>query len=95
MPNPLYVNETQTLRQVMAHPKRRLKFTKHAKDKMAERNISAPDIIKVLTYGQVTLEEYKQDIIWRVEGKDLDGKDLSVETVVLEETITVKIVTAF
>jgi hypothetical protein len=62
---------------------------------MRERNISAPDVIKVLTYGQVTLEEYKRDVIWRVEGVDLDGARLTVEAVVYEDTITIKIVTTF
>ncbi|NJM34693.1 MAG: DUF4258 domain-containing protein [Rhodomicrobium sp.] len=62
---------------------------------MKERNIFASDIINVLTFGQVTLEEYKRDLVWRAEGVDLDGCRLTVEAFAFEEAITIKIVTAF
>lgn len=95
MPNPHYVTETQTTRQVASDPNCRIKFTRHAEVRMRERNITAPDVIHVLTTGQVTLAEYKQDVVWRVEGVDLDGTRLSVEAVVMSDEIKIKVVTAF
>jgi Domain of unknown function (DUF4258) len=61
--------------------------------RMQERGISAPDIEHALTNGQVVLSEVKRDDVWRVIGKDIDGNRLTIEVVVLGNTI--KIVTAF
>lgn len=52
-------------------------------------------MICVLTNGQVILEEFKQDIIWRVAGRDIDNAPLQVEAVVYEESVTIKVITAF
>jgi hypothetical protein len=95
MANPSYVTETQTLQRVARHPRCRIKWRKHARDQMAARNINAEDVIHALTNGHVTLEEMKQDVLWRVEGKDIDGNRLQLVVAVFEETITIKIVTAF
>ena len=43
----------------------------------------------------VILEECKQDILWRVDGRDIDGHSLKVVVAVYESTITIKVVTAF
>jgi hypothetical protein len=41
------------------------------------------------------LSEAKQDDVWRVVGKDIDGDPLTVEVVVWEDTIEIKVVTTF
>ena len=41
------------------------------------------------------LEEYKKDILWRVDGADIDGNQLGVSVAVNESAITIKVVTAF
>jgi len=49
-----------------------------------------------LTNGHVTLvETAKRDEVWRIQGKDIDGDPLIVIARRLEETITIKVVTAF
>jgi hypothetical protein len=93
---PHYVLETQILRRVMSHPGRRLRWTDHGPQRMEERGISAPDVISALTNGHVTLvETAKRDEVGRIQGKDIDGDPLIVIAVVWEETITIKVVTAF
>ena len=63
---------------------------------MAERNITAADVTRVLTTGQVTLEETaKQDVLWRVEGADLDGKPIGLVVAVFEQSIAIKVITVF
>ena len=62
---------------------------------MTKRQIHEADIIHALTHGRVILEEYKQDIVWRVAGRDIDNNKLEVEVVVYEETITIKVITAW
>lgn len=62
---------------------------------MRERGITAPDVIKVLTKGQVTLHEMKEDLLWRVEGRNVDGEGLEVVVAVYQDIIEIKVVTAF
>lgn len=95
MANPHYVTETCILRRVVSNPKCRYKWTQHALEQMTKRGINTADVICALTNGQVIFEEYKQDIIWRVAGRDIDNAPLQVEAVVYEESVTIKVVTAF
>lgn len=92
---PRYVAETQILRGVLSNPKCRFRYTKHALERMAERDITDPDVVSALTNGQVTLVEYKTDFVWRVRGKDIDGRSLQVEVAVYEDEVRVKVITAF
>ena len=92
---PHYIGETTTLRQIMANPACRHRFTKHARERMELRGVTWPDIEKVLTVGHVVLVERKQEDVWRVEGIDLDSRRLAVAVVVYEDAIVVKVVTTF
>jgi Domain of unknown function (DUF4258) len=95
MAGPHYVAETQTLQRVVRNPDCRFVWCKHAREQMAARRITAEDVISALTFGQVILEECKRDILWRVDGRDIDGHPLKVVVAVYESTITIKVVTAF
>ena len=92
-----YVSETQLLRSVAKSGKCRIIWTKHALKEMADRNPPAtePDVWNVLTKGHVTLEECKQDILWRVEGRDLDGDRLLLVVAVYEDSNGIKVITVF
>ena len=95
MAQPHYVAETQILRRVIRNHECRWIWTKHALEQMAKRRISAADIQHTLTNGRVILSETKQDEVWRIEGRDIDGNRLQVEAVVYEHEVKVKVVTAF
>lgn len=45
--------------------------------------------------GQVILHEQKQDLLWRVKGRDIDGNEIRVVVAVYEEAIIIKVVTTF
>lgn len=90
-----YSAETATCRRVALNPDCRWIFTKHALDRMAERGIEAADVERVLTRGQVVLEERKQDILWRVVGTDVDGRRIEIVAAVSETEIVIKVVTVF
>jgi hypothetical protein len=92
---PLYTQETAVLRALVANPYCRYIWTKHALEKMTERNITADDVIAALTNGHIQFHEIKRDILYRVDGKDLDGNRLQVEVALDEEEITIKVITAF
>ncbi len=62
---------------------------------MSKRGIEVPDVIRVLTRGLVIFHELKSDLLWRVEGTDVDGRQLQVHAAVFEDAIAIKIVTAF
>jgi hypothetical protein len=92
---PHYVSETQVLRSVACNANCRYIWTTHALVQMARRKVSAADIEFALMNGQVTLQEQKQDRLWRVTGRDIDGGIIEVVVAVSAEAITIKVVTAF
>jgi hypothetical protein len=92
---PHYVTETQTLRRVASNPDCGWRFTTHALEEMAKDGWTADDVIHAVTNGQVVLEEQKQDRLWRVDGKDVDGNRIQVVVAVYETDIRIKVITAF
>lgn len=91
-----YVNETNILHEVCTDPNCRYKHTKHALEQMAARDVTHADIEHVLTNGHVTLiETNKTDVLWRMEGKDTDGRRLQVVASVDAEEIWIKVITVF
>ncbi|MDF0581604.1 DUF4258 domain-containing protein [Bradyrhizobium yuanmingense] len=92
---PHYVTETQSLRRVANNPKCRFRFTVHALEEMKSDGWTVPDIQFALMNGHVVLHEIKKDLLWRVEGADLDGRRLTVIVAVYELAIEIKVVTAF
>jgi Domain of unknown function (DUF4258) len=92
---PLYGRETAILHRVARSPNCRIDWSRHALEQMKERSILASDVINALMKGQVILEELKADVLWRVEGRDLDSAPLRVVVAVYEEAIKIKVVTTF
>jgi len=92
---PLYAAETAILQRVASSPDCHFIWTRHAEEQMKARDIVAADVIHALTKGRVILHELKADLLWRVEGKDLDGAPLRVIAAVYEDAIEVKVVTTF
>jgi hypothetical protein len=92
---PHYVTETQTLRRVANNPDCRWRFTQHALEEMENDGWTGDDVRHAVMTGQVVLEEQKQDRLWRVEGKDVDGNRIQVVVAVDEVEIRVKVITAF
>jgi hypothetical protein len=91
-----YLTETHVLRKVASDPRCRWIFTKHALIELAKDGRTADDVrYALMTNGQVTLHELKQDLLWRVEGRDIDGKRIQVVAAVFETAIKIKIITAF
>lgn len=95
MPQPLYSQETAVLRRLAGDPACRFKWTVHALGRMEERNITAEDVINALINGQISFHETKKDILYRVVGRDLDGRPLEVQVAMFEDIISIKVVTAF
>jgi DNA-binding transcriptional regulator YiaG len=92
---PLYDAETALLHRLVIDPNCCFDWTRHVLEQMVARNILAEDIIEAMTNGHIIFHETKRDILYRVEGKDLDGQRLQVEVALYEDTITIKIITAF
>jgi len=69
------------------------------RDSMPKRHVTYPDITYLLDTGHIIREgkwdeDYEQ---WKyiVEGRDLDGDDLSAVTVIFDETFSLLIVTVY
>src|SRR5687767_5882496 len=98
MPQASYVTETQILHKVAGNPECRWDYTKHALKRMdpSDRDVSHADIEHALMKGHVILiETNKNDILWRVAGRDVDGRRIEVVVAVFEDEIRVKVVTVF
>jgi hypothetical protein len=76
----------------MRDPRKRLKWKQPIKNVISKGETTAPDVLYVLMNGQVVLATKDQDVIWEVEGLNLDEKFMRIAVVVFEETITVKII---
>ena len=93
---PYYITETQILRRVANDPKCQWHFTKHSLVEMANDGWTANDVMHVLmTNGQVILHELKRDVLWRIEGTDIDGGRIRVVVAVYEMAIEIKVITTF
>jgi hypothetical protein len=92
---PHYVTETQILRKIANNPGCSWRFTTHALEEMAKDGWTAADVQFALMNGQVVLHEQKRDILWRVEGTDIDGGRIQVVVAVYELTIRIKVITTF
>ena len=95
MAQPHYISETQILRRVANDPNCRFRWTKHAIQAVADDGRTTKDVEDCLISGQVVLHEQKQDLLWRVKGKDIDGQDIQVVVAVYEAEIVIKVVTTF
>lgn len=95
MVQPHYVNETRVLHEIASDPDCCWRFTTHALEEMRKDGWSAPDVKNAVMNGQVMLQEQKRDRLWRVEGRDFDGRRIQVVVAVYEQEITIKVITAF
>lgn len=93
---PHYVTETQVLRRVANDSRCHWEYTKHALEEMAADGWTAEDVqYVIMTNGQIVLQEQKRDVLWRVEGRDLDGGRIRVVVAVYQAAIKIKVVTTF
>jgi hypothetical protein len=92
---PHYISETQILRRVASNPNCRFIWTIHAIKAVADDGRTTGDVEFAVMNGQVVLHEQKQDLLWRVEGKDIDGEKIQVVIAVYEDAIIIKVVTTF
>ena len=95
MAEPHYIAETQLLRRVAGNPSCRFIWTKHALDEMSNLGISAPDIEFALSMGRIVLHEIKQDILYRADCRDIDGRKFKAIIAIYEDLICIKLVTVF
>jgi hypothetical protein len=95
MPEADFKSETRILRRVVRDPKCRFVFVRHCELRMAERGIAVPAVLRVLDLGRVAWVEQKQDVVWHVEGRDIDGRRLRVVVAVFEDLIKIKVITTF
>ena len=83
------------MRRVARNPECSWRFRKHALEEIAKDGRTTDDIRHAVTNGTVTLEEQKQDRLWRVEGRDVDGNRIQAVVAVFEAAIIIKVITAF
>jgi hypothetical protein len=90
----ILMTETAALMRVWRNPGARLRITNHAREEMAKDGILESDVRYVITHNGVCWIEKKRDLLWHVEGRDIDGKSIRLVLTVVEAEIVVKLVTA-
>lgn len=93
MPPRSMPNESARLRRLFSNPAKRIRFTAHALASMRDDGFIEADIRYVLANGAVTWTETKKDLLWHVEGFDVDGRSIRVVIAANEIEMTIKIVT--
>ncbi len=62
---------------------------------MAERKITQADVERVIRHGRIIFHELKEDDVYRVEGRDVDGVEMQLSVAFNEREILIKVITAF
>ena len=73
-------------------------FSKHCRDSMNERSVTADDFLQVLMWGQVlTIEKDSKTEHWKCEvnGTDIDGDNLTVHVAIDEVRQMVVCITVY
>lgn len=86
-------NETARLRKLVSY-EFTIRYTNHARDEMRADDIIHADVQVVLSLGRVTWVERKQEPLWHVEGRDVDGRSIRLVVAAYEHVATIKVVTA-
>jgi hypothetical protein len=86
--------ETALLRTVLKSVDKVFRFSVHSIEEMKVDRISDADIRRVLQFGSVTWVERKRDLLWHVEGRDVDDRAIRVVVAVYQERLIIKIITA-
>lgn len=86
--------ESAKLRRLMCDQAKRIQFTGHSRLEMKNDGLIEADIRHVLANGSVTWTETKKDLLWHVEGFDVDGRRIRVVIAPNEIDLKIKIITA-
>ena len=73
-----------------------IRLTKHCRSRMKERQVTTDDFLHVLLWGKIiNLEEDQEtkNLKCEVQGKDLDGDDLTLHIAILENGNSVLCIT--
>jgi hypothetical protein len=96
MPDGVYQDEGRRLRALANNPLVRVKFRPHALDEMAKDNISILTVRNILKRCRVEKSEQNRfEEAWTAVGNDVDGNRISIVVVAYEDTITIKVITAW
>jgi ABC-type molybdate transport system ATPase subunit len=90
----LMPKESAVLSKVMSEGVVRFRYTMHCRKEMAKNNIIEADVRHILKRYGVSWVEWKQDELWHVQGKDVDGRSIRLIIVVNATDVVVKLVTA-
>lgn len=91
-----YHDEGRRLRTLASKPDVRFRFRDHALDEMAKDGITMLDVRSMLRRCSVVrAEQNRFEETWNADGSDADGRRMTVVVVAYEDTITIKVVTAW
>lgn len=97
MAQPSYIAETKIVRQLAANIDCEWQWSRHFFDEASAEDppILQPDVEHALKFGTVIFEEHKKDVLWRVRGKDLDGRSITAVVAVFEKMQMIRVVTVW
>jgi hypothetical protein len=90
-----FSHENQRIKALIGNPDTSVVYSRHALIRMEKRDIAHADVIRVLTSGQVTWYEVKQDEVVHVEGEDVDSRRIRVVAGLRDAALVIKVITVF
>ena len=90
-----FEDEASRLRALASNRRTRIRYTKHAEEELIKDDIAKIDVENMLRRCRVTLVEQKQELTWRAEGTDSDGRKIAAVVVAEEDVLKVKVVTGW
>jgi hypothetical protein len=84
------VGAADTLRDIRGYAAAgRIKYTRHARERMAQRRVNEADIVSALVHARVCVPADKGN--WKATGPDVDGDDLEVVVAVVDGVVVVTV----
>ncbi|HTR86218.1 MAG TPA: DUF4258 domain-containing protein [Reyranella sp.] len=87
------MKEQARIRAILSHRDKWIIWTRHARFRMEQREMTEADVIAILTRAQVTWFEVVVDETVHVEGRDPSGRKLRLVVALRDHVQTLKIIT--
>ena len=89
-------HQSSTLRSLARNPATDIAFTRHAAERMMQRQVTKLDVVAALRKGKVIDIALREgETCWLTTGDDLDGRTLGIVVVPYQSESVIKVITVF
>ena len=89
-------HQSSTLRSLARNPATEIAFTRHAAERMMQRQVTKLDVVAALRKGKVIDIALREgETCWLTNGDDLDGRTLGILVVPYPSESVIKVITVY